>query len=91
MINDHPPSARVSVVVRDASRLAELIRSQRSYKFVGDAAGVSAALIGEIALGRLGRVHLATATALERALKQRPGSLFQVDPDTVRSLRPYLK
>jgi hypothetical protein len=90
-MDERQVSARVSVVARDPARLSELIRSQRSYRVVGDAAGVSAALVGEIALGRLGRVQLDTATALERALSQKPGSLFQVDADTVRAIKPYLK
>jgi hypothetical protein len=81
----------VSVVARDPARLTELIRSHRSYKVVGEAAGVSAALIGEIALGRLGRLHLGTATSLERALGQKPGALFQVDADTAQAIKPYLK
>lgn len=90
-MNDNQAAARVSVVARDPDRLAVLIRAQRPYNAIGKAAGVSAAFIGEIALGRLRRVKLSTATALERALAQPPGSLFQVDPDTAHAIKPYLK
>lgn len=90
MPDNTPLTSRVSVVVRDPARMTELIRSHRPLRAVGAAAGVSANLVSEFAKGRIGRVHLETATALERALGQEPGALFKVDRNTAQALRPYL-